>query len=393
MKYKINYDQIVITGLGAVTPLGCDHEKHWCALKENKFGIVEAHLFEDGNSTQKVGLIENDLTSKICQRLVRKIDRFTILSIIAAKEALETSRFPIKNENNHKIGIIIGNSLGGWGYVEHQMYQLCQGDPEVINPYVATAWFPTAPQGEISILYKLKGHSKTFSAGENSGAVAIDYAIYLIQNNYLDAALVGGVEAPLTPLVYNSFIQSGCISPSNRYLPFQVEADGFILGEGAGFIFIEKLSSAEKRNASIYAKIESIAQGFSLEKSMGFCLQDTELKNIDYVILDGSGFINDDQDEYRAIETVFKDHHDLYMSVPRSNFGNLYSGRGIVNIITACGCFNKSFIPSTHTDNSQCLHPKIGKHIFGHPISADIQNILINCKGNNEQCSTILISK
>ena len=247
-------EHIVITGLGIISPLGY-------GLKEYANSIYQA--ITDRNVENEI-IPEIDLDTLphgLTKRQIKKLDRFTILAMYAAQSALADAAW--EDNTRHRLGLLIGNAFGGWSYVEEQMYPLCQNDMSAINSYVATAWFPAAPQGEISILNNISGISKTFSAGALSSAYAIEHGYDLIRTGILDAAIAGGAESPLNQVVYNSLIEAGTISTANEYM----------LVEAAGMLLLERETDALERGGNIYAKIASFAFGRVAEDAIAECLQ------------------------------------------------------------------------------------------------------------------------
>ena len=173
-------------------------------------------LFNDGIGVPGfgVGVLESEpsrWSQSMDKRLLRKIDRFSALALYAAEQCLRnnTANFTLDSDSGKRLGLAIGNNYGGWGYVEPQMEGLYQSGMDAITPYVATAWFPAAAQGEISIKLGIKGHSKTLAAERLSAGYAVEYARTLLESKQLDAVLAGGAEAPLTPIVLAAMRQAG----------------------------------------------------------------------------------------------------------------------------------------------------------------------------------------
>ncbi len=388
------FNRYVITGIGVITPAGCTYESLCSSVQSGTLFLKEHTLPGQETRPQRIGLIAPEhLPGGLSPRQKKKLDRFTVFSLLAAREALLKSKCKIDETTRDRIGIIIGNSLGGWSYVEPQMYGLCRGNMDAINSYVATAWFPTAAQGEISILTGIRGFSKTISAEKNSGGLALEFAIDVMEAGYLDAVLAGGFEAPLTPLVYNAFSRAGCLSPTNRFQPFHREADGTLLGEGGGFLFVEKLRSAERRNADIYGEILSIGNGMSIQESMRECIERGGAEKVDYLMLEAAADPEKDEQEYKAIADIFSNTDAPSMSAPKTLFGNLLAGTVTVDIAIACGCLAGQYFPPTFSSTPNRLYPKTGRHVFSRSVPGKLENALINSRDNYGQCLSILIGK
>jgi len=177
------YKDVAVTGIGLMTP----HKE-----------VAGTQLFTRKLTKKNYPININNMEDMLTKRQLKKVDKFTAMAICTIKSAFDDASV---SNLFHDAGLIIGNVFGGWDYVEKQMYRLYQGDFSSINPYVATAWFPAAPQGEASILYNYQGYSKTISADSLSAAFAIEHGANLLSNKKLTSVCCGGVEAPVTPVI------------------------------------------------------------------------------------------------------------------------------------------------------------------------------------------------
>lgn len=259
-------DNIVISGIGVVSPVGFELNAYRQALNH----AMSAKMF-GGHRIPDVEIDLDKIPHGLSPRQTKKLDRFTILSIYATRAALRDGKYNLTDGNNDRLGLLMGNAFGGWSYVEEQMYSLCQNHYDAINSYVATAWFPAAPQGEISILDKIAGASKTFSAGGLSSAYAIEYGVDLIKSGKLDAAVAGGTESPTNPIVNNAMTD---FNTRTRF------GQSFV-AESAGMVLIESEKSAKARAATIYAKIEGFAYHAEPEAAIHQCLQQCNVQRDD----------------------------------------------------------------------------------------------------------------
>jgi 3-oxoacyl-(acyl-carrier-protein) synthase len=297
----MNANTIVISGLGMASKAGSERDKFIQAAFHDGEALIENIDME---------LLPHGLTS----RQLKKFDRFTILAISATKSAMQDACLNVTDENRDKIGLLIGNTFGGWSYVENQMYELCAGNMSAINPYVATAWFPAAPQGEISILEKIGGYSKSFSADNLSSAYAIEHAYELLVDGKLDIALTGGSESPVSDLITNSLIESGDISVSQAELT----------AEGAGMLVIEKAKEALIRNKRPYAKIN----GFTFGKDQNSVIAETLAKY--NLALDEVEIISSSNPAINSNNTnkAIKSFSRIY--------GKTYGAEFVLDVISAC---------------------------------------------------------
>lgn len=386
----------VITGYGACVPAGGDSQSYWDAICNNKQFFTKKRLFGSEFPAQVVAVIDNSSVKHgLSKRQIKKLDRFTILAIAATRQALTMSNLPNDSQSLSHYGIVLGNNTGGWGFVEPQMGPLYAEGMDTISPYVATAWFPTAPQGEISILFGFGGYSKTFSAENISAGFAFEHAINLLQEGVLNMCLAGGTEAPVTQLVYNACMEAGLLSENGKYLPYTKQAHGTVLAEAAALFVLESREMAEKRGAEVHASIHGIGKGSTLEISMNECLISSKkiAKEIDYIILNASGFFDPDMNEYFAIAQVFNDNPEILMSAPKSKYGNILGANMAVDLLTACLALEKQMIPPSYSSNIPILQPTVGKHVVGKPKAARIRHVMINGRDNYGQCISLLVSK
>lgn len=385
-----------ITGYGICVAKGGNRADFWELLCRNETAFSDYHLFGPDHPPQTVAKINNqDIQHGLTKRQLKKLDRFTILGIAATRQVLQTSQFPLENEElRSQCGILLGNNTGGWGFVEPQMAPLYVSGMETLSPYVATAWFPTAVQGEVSILFGLGGHSKTYSAENISVGFAFEQALELLQEGVLSSCLVGGSEAPITQLVYNACMSSGLLSETGEYEPYTSQAQGSLLGEGAALFMLESKAQAKQRGATIGATIEGIGKGTNFVESMRNSLAQAQkvAKDIDYIILSARGTMPEDQEEYAAIAQVFADHPQILMSAPKTKYGNLLGASMAIDTVTACLALEKQMVPPTYASKSTILPPPVGQHVVDVPKSAPLNNILINGQDNYGQCLTLLIS-
>ena len=192
---------IAVTGIGIVASPGVSKEEFWQNIKAGKSFISPITRFDASNYLSQVaGQIENLNTNHLPRRLLKKMDRFSVMALTATEEALKDAFLDLTQEDPYKIGIFTGNALGGWLYAETELRDLYVEGREGVSPYLASAWFPAAPQGQISIYYGIKGYSKTVVADKASALMAIGYAAQVVGHKKIDVALAGGTEAPVTPL-------------------------------------------------------------------------------------------------------------------------------------------------------------------------------------------------
>jgi 3-oxoacyl-[acyl-carrier-protein] synthase II len=388
-----NTHPMVISGIGLAVPMGCELQTCWQTLCQGE--PLFSHSIAPGPAYQTASIATDQLVHGLSGRQTQKLDRFTLLSMTAARQALLDANLVTDETNRDSLGIAIGNSTGGWGYLEPMVHALYTEGMEAINPYVATAWFPTASQGEISILHKIGGYSKTVSAEQLSAGFALDLALRVIRLGRVEAMLVGGAESPLNAPVLNAYRQSGQLSPSGRFQPFHRDADGRLLGEGAALFVVEPGDRAVSRGVTPYGEVLALGKGMSLVQAIWRCLRQAAVpaEEIDYLILDASGDQARDDAEYRAIGEIFAANAELRMSAPRSLYGDLIGADMAVDVVLACLSLKyQEILPTVGTPNSLKM-PPVGKHIVGHSEAATIRYVLINGRDEDGQSLAILLGK
>lgn len=386
----MNKRRYVISGLGLAIPAGGNLNTVWQTLVKGK-PLFQPH---PNFSQVSVGFVgEEQLDHDWNKRQLKKLDRFTVLSAVAMKGVLTDSQFQLTEKTKDRLGILLGNCTGGWSYVEPMMYPLYTEGMQAINPYVATAWFPAAPQGELSIFYGIGGYSKTIAGGRISAGLALELSLWLMESDVADAFLVGGAESPLSSLVLNAFLSEEKLSTGQQYQPFSEQADGYLLGEGAGILLIEDYQQAQQRGAPLYGEVVSVAKGMTLETALNRCLKTANVtaSEIDYVLLDGLGHLEMDQQEYQAIGSVLGSNPYLLMSSPKSLYGNLLGANMAVDLALACLCLQKQIVLPTYSPTGKVLPPPCGRHVVGQAESHVLKHILINGRDDDGQSLVILL--
>lgn len=365
--------KVAITGIGIVAPPGIGKERFWQNIKQGESFVSPITRFDASLYPSRVaGQIEDLDLSYLSYRLLKKIDRFSVMALVATDQALKDALIDLAKEDPYNIGIFLGNALGGWFYAETELRDLYVEGREGVSPYLASAWFPAAPQGQVSIYYGIKGYSKTVVADRASALTAIGYAARIVGNKKLGIALAGGTEAPVTPYALLCCSTEGSLS-KGPYRPFDKERDGFVAGEGAGIMVLEDMESARKRGATVYGLITGFATscdgahrimpdpgGKGLAKAIKTALDVAgyEPRDIDYICADGAATKLGDISETRAIKEVFGDYaQKIPVSAPKSMFGHLLGASGAVDLVVTLLAMQEGVIPPTinyQTEDPEC---------------------------------------
>lgn len=348
--------KISITGIGVVAPSGIGKRQFWANIKSGRSFVKKITRFDASKYPSHIAGQIDDLEkySNVSERLLKKMDTFSHMALIASELALQDSGIDIKKEDPNLIGIFLGNAIGGWLYAETELRDLYIEGREGVSPYMASAWFPAAPQGQVSIYYGIKGFSKTVVADRASSLEALGYAKKTLSKGKLNMILAGGMEAPVTPYALLCCNTYGGISqdnehPETAYRPFDKKRSGFVIAEGAGIMVLEPKKRAEKRGGKVFANIIGYAancDGFDrinpaakptqLERAIKMALMDakTNIDEIDYISLDGLAVDVWDKTEVEAIKNCFGPlAKKIPVSCPKSMFGNLLGASGALDLI------------------------------------------------------------
>ena len=219
--------KIAITGIGIVSPSGLDKRKFWSNVKAGRSAVEKITRFDSSRYTSQVAghVHELDAYSNVSSRLLKKIDMFSHMGLVGAELAIQDSGLDFEKENLDRAGIFMGNAIGGWLFAETELRDLYIEGREGVSPFAASAWFPAAPQGQISIKYKMKGYSKTVVADRASSLQAIAYGARTLNRGKNDFIVAGGMEAPVTPYALLCCQTSGMLTqrnetPKTAYKPF-----------------------------------------------------------------------------------------------------------------------------------------------------------------------------
>ncbi len=362
--------RISITGMGIISPSGIDKRKFWSNIKAGRSAVQKIERFDASKYPSHIAghVQELEAYSNVSSRLLKKIDLFSHMALVAAELAIEDAGIDLSKGNLDRVGIFMGNAIGGWLYAETELRDLYLEGREGVSPFMASAWFPAAPQGQVSIRYGIKGYSKTFVADRASSLMAIAYAAKNLVHDKNDFILAGGMEAPVTPYALLCCNTSGMLTrrndtPETAYRPFDRNRDGFAIAEGAGILILEPPDRVEERGVKVYAdiigfgtttdgvdRINPAEDGFELARAMRMALDDAGLApdDIDYICSDGAAKDIWDVTETKAIKNVFEHRaKKIPVSAPKSVFGNMLGASGAVDVITTVLAMEHGMVPPT----------------------------------------------
>jgi 3-oxoacyl-(acyl-carrier-protein) synthase len=363
-------NKIAITGIGIVSPSGIDKRKFWANVKAGRSAIrvidrFDASLYKSHVAGQ---VHELDAYSNVSSRLLKKIDLFSHMALVASEMAIQDAGLKMAEENLDRAGIFMGNAIGGWLYAETELRDMYLEGREGVSPFMASAWFPAAPQGQISINYQIKGYSKTVVSDRASSLMAIAYGARTLNHGKDDFVLAGGMEAPVTPYALLCCNTSGMLTqkndePKTAYKPFDKRRDGYAIAEGAGVLILEPPARVEQRKPHVYGyiigygtttdgvdRIEPAKDGVQLSRAIRLALEDAKLetKDIDYICADGAATPVGDATETKAIKLVFSSQaKKIPVSAPKAIFGNMLGAAGALDVITTLLAMEHNIVPPT----------------------------------------------
>ena len=362
--------RIVITGIGAVTPLGNSARDTWKAICRGQSGIGKITKFDAaGHKTQIAGELKNfDPLNYVSNKELRKLDNFIVYALAAAGMAVSDAKLRINETNAERVGVIIGSAIGGLGTMEREEVAILSGGPRKMSPFAIPAVLANLAAGHVSIRFGAKGPISCPTTACSSGTNAVGDAMRIISGGYADVMIAGGTDAAITPLGVGGFNAMRAISvrndePEKASRPFDKERDGFVMGEGSGILILEELASALKRGARIYAEVVgygSTSDAYHMAipppghegaaRCMSAALKDARMKpaDIDYINAHGTSTPPNDLYETQAIKKVFGKHApNLAVSSTKSMTGHLLGAAGAVEAIISAMSIYKGIIPPT----------------------------------------------
>jgi 3-oxoacyl-[acyl-carrier-protein] synthase II len=366
--------------MGTMNAIGLDLEKFWSGLLNGKSGIVPITKFDTEKFTTKIAAEMQDWVPEdhFDKKDVRKIDPYAQYAMVCAREAISRSGLNIENEDNSRIGVIVGSGIGGMLSFESEMTKLITQGPRRVSPYFIPQMISDIAAGHISMEHGLKGPNyATVSACATSGH-AIGAATMAIQRGDADIMVAGGSEAAITHMGIAGFNSMKALStrnddPAGASRPFDLNRDGFVMGEGAGIIILEDLDHATARGAKIWAEMAGI--GFTADahhltapapggegavRAMRQCVEDGGLspEDIDYINAHGTSTPYNDKNETQAIKTVFGDRaQEMAISSTKSMTGHILGAAGAVELIATTMAIHESKVPPTinyETPDPEC---------------------------------------
>lgn len=366
--------RVVITGIGALTPIGNTAKETWENALNGVNGIGKITRFDNSEFNIHVAgeLKDFNIEDYIDKKESRRMDRFTQYAVVASDEAVKDSGLEIDDDNAERVGVWIGSGIGGIQALQDGFKVLYERGPRRVSPFFVPMMIPDMASGQVSIRHGAKGPNGTTVTACATGTNSIGDAFKIIERGQADAMITGGTEAPITEMGVAGFQANRALStsedPDYASVPFSKDRDGFVIGEGAGVVVIEELEHALERGAHIYAEIVGYGMtgdayhitapaenGEGGARAMNEALKDAgvEAREVNYVNAHGTSTAYNDLYETLALKTVFGDHADnLLINSTKSMTGHLLGATGAVEaIISSLSLQNGKVHPTINLTN------------------------------------------
>ena len=407
--------RVVVTGLGAVTPIGNTVEEFWMGIKEGKVGIGEITKFDTTDYKVKIAAEVKDFVAKerMDFKAAKRMEPFSQYAVAAAKEACEDAGFDITNVDPFRAGVIIGSGIGSLQEVEKEYDKIKTRGPGRVNPLMVPLMISNMAAGNVSIQLGFRGKCTNVVTACASGTNCIGDAFRAIQYGDADVMVAGGTESCICPTGVAGFTSLTALStstdPMRASIPFDKNRDGFVLGEGAGVVFLEELEHAKNRCAKIYAEIAGYGatgdayhitspaeDGSGAAKAMELAMEEGNVtpEQIDYINAHGTSTHHNDLFETRAIKLALGDEaaKNVVVNSTKSMIGHLLGAAGGVECVVCVKTIQDGFIHqtvgTTETDEECDLDYAVGA-----PVEKDVNYVLTNSLGFGGHNATLLLKR
>jgi len=362
--------RVVITGIGAVTPIGTGKEGLWNGLRSQRSAVRSVTRFDPTPFRSRNAAEVSDFvpTDHLEQKRAKRLDRFGQFSVVAARMAMEDSGLKMEREDRDRVGSMMGTALGGCSYAESQLAAYLQEGLRAVDAYLALGVFGGASSCNVAIEFGLSGPNSTNSMSCASGTIAIGDGFRQIRDGYADIMVCGGAEAPLAPLCFGAFALIRAMStandePERASRPFDKRRDGFVMGEGAAVVVLEEHDRAVARGARIYGEVlgygitndayhmtAPLPDGAQAARAMRLALEDGHVSanEVEYVNAHGSSTPLNDPTETLAVKSVFGNHAKrMALSGTKGYYGHALGASGAIEVAVCSLAMEREWLPPT----------------------------------------------
>lgn len=407
-------NRVVVTGMGAITPIGNDVESFWKGLKEKKVGIGPITCFDTTDHKAKLAAEVKDFDAKqyMDVKTARRMELFSQYAVAASKEALEDAGIDMEQEDPYRVGVCVGSGIGSLQAVEREHKKLLEKGPGRINPLLVPMMIGNMAAGNVAIQFGLKGKCFNVVTACATGTHSIGEAFRSIQYGEADVMVAGGAEASITPLGVAGFTALTALNttedPLRASIPFDKDRSGFVMGEGAGVVVLESLEHALARGAHIYAEVAGYGatcdayhitspaeDGSGAAMAMKNAMEDAGARpeDIDYVNAHGTSTHHNDLFETKAIKLALGGHaYEVSINSTKSMIGHLLGAAGGVEFITCVKSIEEGFVHATaglETEDEGCDL----NYTKGEGVERDIRYAISNSLGFGGHNASILVKR
>jgi len=408
--------RVVVTGLGAITPIGLNAKEFWDGLMAGKNGVGPITYFDVSQYDTRIAAeVKNfDPLNFMDKKSANRMDLFTQYAIACAEMAVKDAGLQLDKEDRNRAGVVVGSGIGGmWTYHRQSQTIFESGGPHRISPFFVPMMIADISAGYISMRYEVKGPNYATTSACATSAHAIADAMMMLQRGDADVFLAGGSEAAICPMGIGGFNAMKAMStrndePERASRPFDAKRDGFVMGEGGGILVLETLEHARKRGARIYAELAGIGLtadayhitapapgGEGAVRSMRLCVKDAGVQpeDVDYINAHGTSTPHNDKSETDAIKTVFGDHaYKLHISSTKSMTGHLLGAAGSAEAIVAILAIVNGAIPPTI--NYEFPDPECDlNYVPNNPVKKTVNVAISNAFGFGGHNASLLFTK
>ena len=406
--------RVVVTGLGAITPIGNNVEAFWNGLKEKKVGIGPITYFDTADYKAKLAGEVKDFDPKqyMDPKAAKRMEKFCQFAVCAAKEAIEDAGLNMEQEDPFRVGVSVGSGIGSLQSVEREYSKMLQKGPNRVNPLLVPLMISNMAAGNVSIQFGMRGKCINVVTACATGTHSIGEAFRTIQYGDADVMIAGGTEASITPIGVAGFAALTALStsedPMRASIPFDKDRNGFVMGEGAGIVVLESLEHAQARGAKIYAELAGYGatgdayhitspaeDGSGAAKAMEMAIADAGLKpeDVDYINAHGTSTHHNELFETKAIKLALGDHAgNVKINSTKSMIGHLLGAAGGVEFITCVKSIEEGFVHATaglQEEDPECDLD----YTKGEGVSMNVNCALSNSLGFGGHNATLLVKK
>lgn len=406
--------RVVVTGLGAITPIGNNVEEFWNGIKEGKVGIGEITKFDTTDYKVKIaGEVKGFVPKERMDfKAAKRMETFSQYAVVAAKEAMEDAGIDMAKEDAYRCGVIVGSGIGSLNQIEKNYATILQKGPARVNPLMVPMMISNMAAGNVSIQLGLKGKCTNVVTACASGTNCIGDAFRAIQYGDAEVMVAGGTESCISPTGVAGFTALTALStsedPMRASIPFDKDRNGFVLGEGAGIVVLEELEHAKARGAKIYAEVVGYGStgdayhitspaedGSGAAKAMEYAMQEAgiEPSEVQYINAHGTSTHHNDLFETFAIKKAFGDAaKDVVINSTKSMIGHLLGAAGAVECVTCVKAIQDGYIHQTMGTTEADPECDLN-YAIGAPVEKEIKYAMSNSLGFGGHNAVILLKK